>query len=189
MAVEFRSEVAADRPAVWRVLEAAFADEGPLICALVDRLRAHPCGRDGLGIVGVDNGQVVAHAMVTRGRLDALRSLVDVAVLSPVAVHPDQQGQGIGTALVRRGIEVAGAARFPALFLEGDPAFYGRVGFLAGRPLGLRKPSLRIPDDAFQVVLLPAYENWMTGTLVYPDPFWDLDCVGLRDPALPAPDG
>jgi putative acetyltransferase len=30
---------------------------------------------------------------------------------------------------------------------------------------------------------LPAYEPWMTGTLVYADPFWRLDCVGLRHPA------
>ena len=32
-----------------------------------------------------------------------------------------------------------------------------------------------------QVALLPAYEPWMTGTLVYSEPFWAHDCVGLRD--------
>jgi putative acetyltransferase len=39
---------------------------------------------------------------------------------------------------------------------------------------------LRIPEPAFQVVKLPSYEPWMTGTLVYSRVFWDLDCVGLR---------
>jgi putative acetyltransferase len=34
-------------------------------------------------------------------------------------------------------------------------------------------------------VVLPAREDWMTGALVYSEPFWALDCVGLRDP-LPA---
>lgn len=43
-------------------------------------------------------------------------------------------------------------------------------------------PSLRMPDAAFQVARLPAYEPWMTGTLVYSETFWALDCVGLRDP-------
>ncbi|HET7305799.1 MAG TPA: hypothetical protein VFJ12_14755 [Segeticoccus sp.] len=39
-------------------------------------------------------------------------------------------------------------------------------------------------SPAFQVRRLPAHEPWMTGTLVYPDVFWELDCVGLReDPA------
>jgi putative acetyltransferase len=30
-------------------------------------------------------------------------------------------------------------------------------------------------------VLRSTYEPWMTGTLVYPEVFWALDCVGLRD--------
>ena len=41
---------------------------------------------------------------------------------------------------------------------------------------------LRIPDAAFQVMRLPAYEPWMTGTLVYSEAFWRHDCVGRRDP-------
>lgn len=45
----------------------------------------------------------------------------------------------------------------------------------------VRRPSLRIPVPALMVCELPAYEPWMTGTLVYGEPFWRLDCVGLRD--------
>jgi putative acetyltransferase len=48
--------------------------------------------------------------------------------------------------------------------------------------LGLRKASLRIPDGAFQAIRLPEYEPWMTGTLVYAEPFWRHDAVGLRTP-------
>jgi len=55
-------------------------------------------------------------------------------------------------------------------------------GFLAGFDLGFRCPSLRIPEPAFQAVLLPAYEPWMTGTHVYAEAFWRHDAVGLRDP-------
>jgi putative acetyltransferase len=46
--------------------------------------------------------------------------------------------------------------------------------------VGFRRPSLRIPEVAFQAVLLPAHEPWMTGTFVYPDVFWRHDAVGLR---------
>jgi putative acetyltransferase len=66
------------------------------------------------------------------------------------------------------------------VFLEGAPAYYGPRGFGGGAGLGFRAPSLRIPEAAFQVAVLPGYEPWMTGTLVYSAPFWDLDCVGLR---------
>jgi len=70
----------------------------------------------------------------------------------------------------------------PAVFLEGSPVYYPRFGFTPAGPLGFRKPSLRIPDAAFQTVTLPAYEPWMTGTLVYADTFWRHDAVGIRDP-------
>ena len=69
----------------------------------------------------------------------------------------------------------------PVVFLEGNPGYYSRLGFVGGAQQGFRKPSLRIPDAAFQAVRLPAHESWMTGTLVYSEPFWRLDAVGLRD--------
>ena len=70
----------------------------------------------------------------------------------------------------------------PLVFLEGDPRYYSRLGFTPGASGGFRKPSLRIPDGAFQFAALAAYEPWMTGTLVYSATFWAHDCVGLRDP-------
>jgi putative acetyltransferase len=71
----------------------------------------------------------------------------------------------------------------PIVFLEGDPGFYGVRGFEPATPAGFRSPSLRIPEPAFQVARLSAYRPWMTGTLVYSEPFWAFDCVGLRQPA------
>ena len=58
----------------------------------------------------------------------------------------------------------------PLVFLEGSPTYYARFGFRPALEQGFRKPSLRIPDAGFQVFLLPAYEPWMTGTLVYSEP-------------------
>jgi len=63
-----------------------------------------------------------------------------------------------------------------------SPRYYRERGFEAAGPAGFRSPSLRIPDEAFQVVRLSAYEPWMTGTFVYAETFWKHDCVGLRDP-------
>ncbi len=48
----------------------------------------------------------------------------------------------------------------------------------------LERPSRRIPEPACQVRLLSRHEPWMTGRLVYPDVWWRLDLVGLRDPDL-----
>ena len=95
---------------------------------------------------------------------------------------PRHQRRGIGSALIRHGLaEVRRLPRESLVFLEGAPGLYARFGFEPGEPIGFRRPSLRIPEQAFQVVRMPSWEVWMTGTLVYSRVFWDLDCVGLRD--------
>ena len=113
--------------------------------------------------------------------VDAPSRLVSVEILGPIGVRPDAQGKGVATALIQRGLEFLSARQVPAVFLEGDPGFYRRLGFMPAGTPGFRKPSLRIPDVAFQVITFPSYEPWMTGTLVYPEPFWRHDSVGLRD--------
>lgn len=90
------------------------------------------------------------------------------------------QGKGVAAALIGRGLELLDSLGVPAVFVEGDPGYYRRRGFVPARPLGVRKASLRIPDAAFQMMTLSAHEPWMTGTLVYPNAFWRHDAVGLR---------
>ena len=68
----------------------------------------------------------------------------------------------------------------PCFSSRDTPAYYSRLGFESGRGHGFTQPSVRIPDAAFQVVLLPAYEAWMSGALVYNEVFWAYDSVGLR---------
>jgi putative acetyltransferase len=107
---------------------------------------------------------------------------VDVQVLSPVAVLPERQRQGVGSAMIRRGLEIIAELDVPVVFVEGPPAYYSRLGFATAAGQGFRKPSLRIPDEAFQAIRLPAHESWMSGTLVYSETFWRHDAVGLRNP-------
>jgi putative acetyltransferase len=119
--------------------------------------------------------------------LDAPRELVPALVLSPLGVRVAYHHRGIGSRLVRAALEAAEAALAPLVFLEGDPAYYGRLGFRAGSELGLRRPSLRIPEPGFQAALLSRHAPWMTGTMVYPDVWWRHDAVGLREPQQGGP--
>ncbi|WP_251041887.1 GNAT family N-acetyltransferase [Arthrobacter sp. ISL-30] len=170
-----------DFAAVDEVEQEAFGDHGTLVVNLIHALRPVGSERGGLELVAEDDdGRVVGHVLFSAGLLDAPSRLVPVQVLSPIAVSPDRQGMGIGKQLITHGAQILGARRVPAIFLEGDPGFYSRVGFVQAGDRGFRKPSLRIPDEAFQLLPLPAFEPWMSGTLVYADPFWTLDAVGLR---------
>jgi putative acetyltransferase len=180
--VNLKSRVALleDAAAVRRVVEAAFGpDEGPTVARLVAAL--DDAGATRASIVVEDAGEVVGHVQLSRSWVDARASLGEVLVLSPLSVVPDRQRQGIGKALLTAALAAAARLDAPAVFLEGDPGYYRARGWSAAGPLGFTAPSARIPGPAFQVTLLPSYEPWMTGALVYCDPFWALDCVGLRD--------
>lgn len=180
--VELRAERSTDEAAVRDLHLEAFGDHGTVVADLVEALRDQVTPDDGVSLVAVDGDQdVVGHVMFTRSLLDAPRRLVEVQVLSPVAVLPARQGQGVGAALIDAGLRLMVERSVPVVFLEGDPGYYSRLGFAAGAPQGFRKPSLRIPDPAFQALRLPDHEPWMTGTLVYSETFWRLDAVGLRE--------
>jgi putative acetyltransferase len=172
-----------DQAPIRRVVAAAFgAEQGPGVVRLLDALDR--AGHTRADLVANEDGEVVGHVRLSRSWVDARRALVEVLVLSPLSVVPHRQGSGVGTALVAAALEQAVRLGAPAVFLEGAPSYYGARGFTRGSRLGFGRPSVRIPDRAFQVALLPAHEEWMSGALVYCDPFWAEDCVGLRDPLL-----
>ena len=174
---------AGDAAPVLDLTRAAFGDQGDhvveLLQAVLDERGPAAALRASLVARGED-GDVVGHLVLTRGWVDADRRLVELLVLSPLSVRPDRQRRGTGRALVEAAAAEAERLGAPLLLLEGDPAYYGRLGFEAAHRYGLERPSVRIPGAACQVRLLPVHEPWMTGRLVYPDVFWRYDAVGLR---------
>lgn len=180
--VAIRREDPSDISAVREVHSAAFEWHEQVV-DLLDALRSAPGAFDCLAAVACVGEQVVGHVMLSPCRLDAPRRIVDVVALSPIGVQPEYQGRGIGTDLITYALSAADSMQVPFIFLEGDPDYYGGRGFERADRIGLRSPSLRIPDESFQVTTLSAYQPWMTGTFVYSETFWALDCVGLREPA------
>ncbi len=180
--VEVREAGDVDTPAVESVVEAAFGDKGAAVNDVMARLR----GVEDMAVelVAVLDDEVVGCVALSRAWVDARERLVEVLVLSPLAVAPDVQGRGVGTTLLAAVPEVAQRLGAPLVFLEGAPGYYGPRGWERASDHGLERPSTRIPDPACQVLLLPGHEAWMTGRLVYPDVWWRLDLVGLRDPEL-----
>ena len=175
-----REQRADDSAQVRTVIDRAFVDD-PLVAPLDDDL-ATMLGT--AAFVAEVEGQVVGHVRLTWCWIDAEDALVDALVLSPLSVDPRVQRSGVGRALVARAVERADELGSPAVFLEGDPAYYSRLGFRPAAELGVTPASRRVPAAAFQAVRFAAFEPWMTGTLVYPDVFWRHDAVGLRGAVL-----
>ena len=63
---------------------------------------------------------------------------------------PEHQRQGIGSALVRRAVELAQERGASAVFVLGASHYYGRLGFDAAAPLGWRC-TYEAPEPAFRV--------------------------------------
>ncbi|MEM1335703.1 MAG: N-acetyltransferase, partial [Actinomycetota bacterium] len=149
---------------------------------LLDELRNSWCWDDELSFVAVHDDELVGQVLYTQAWLDDPERLEPVLVLSPVGVRPDLQRQGVGSRLIRESLATLAERPDWLVFLEGSPAYYPRLGFRPAVDLGFEKPSVRIPDAAFQVTSLRAGGAAVTGRLIYPDAFWRTDSVGLREP-------
>ena len=164
------------------VVAAAFTDSGETVANLVLLLRKLWDAGRGFELIAASDAGILGHVGFTRGYLDCLDRLRHVLVLSPLAVKPEFQTHGIGSALVRAGLAEATRQGFDLVFLEGAPRLYPKLGFVDGGAEGFGKPSERIPDRAFQVYFLTEAGRSLSGRLIYPEVFWECDCVGLRDP-------
>ncbi|MCX4745136.1 N-acetyltransferase [Kitasatospora sp. NBC_01287] len=160
-----RVEEPGDAPAIRRVHMAAFP--GPEEADLVDALRRDPAWLPALSLVAVDEGGlVVAHALLTRLRIGDGQGLA----LAPVAVAPEWQRRGVGKRVVRAALEAAEQAGERLVVVLGDPGYYGRFGFTPAAEYGVSGPY-EVPDEVFQVLALPAYDDAPRGHCAYPEPF------------------
>jgi len=165
-----RPEAPEDFPAIRTVQVAAFGEDR--VADGVDRIRESWIYRPALSLVAVSDGAVVGHVMITGCTLTGETGERAVAMLTPLGVLPEHQRRGIGSALVRAGLAGAGQAGEPFVVLEGSPAYYGALGFVAARDHGI---EMQLPDwappEAGQVHLLPAYDPadaTLRGAISYP---------------------
>jgi putative acetyltransferase len=149
-----RSEERKDWAAVHAVNESAFGT--PAEANLVDALRdqAQPI----VSLVGEDtsayDGIIVGHIMFSPVSLPGHPALRMMG-LAPMAVAPAHQRNGIGSALVRAGLEQCRKLGFGAVVVLGHPAYYPRFGFAPSTRFGIGC-EYDVPEEVFMVVELDA---------------------------------
>lgn len=145
--ITIRAERAGDVPAVRRLNELAFGQ--PEEAALVDALRA--AADPHVSLVAADGDQIVGHIFfspVSIGPDDGA-----AMGLAPMAVLPERQRRGVGSMLVRAGLEECRRIGRDAVVVLGHPEYYPRFGFRRASRLGLRC-EYAVPDEAFMAVEL-----------------------------------
>jgi putative acetyltransferase len=160
-----RGEFPEDRAAIRFVNEETFGrrDEADL----VDGLRNQ--GVVLASFVAEVEKRVVGHILFSRMSIETTGEPVSAVALAPVAVLPEQQGQGIGGKLIRHGLDWLRAQGEQVVIVLGHPKYYPRFGFSTDKASSLASP---FPPEAFMAIELSAGAlDGVHGKVRYPDAF------------------
>jgi putative acetyltransferase len=162
-----RPEEPRDHERVFAVQAAAFGR--PAEAELVNALRAGVS--PAISLVAELDGVVIGHVFFSPVTVEGAAASGPFGALAPVGVDPAQQGRGVGAALVRAGLAACPRVGWRAVFLLGNPAYYGRFGFTLAAPRGIHYESAAF-DRAFQALeLAPEALRDVQGFVRYPAAF------------------
>ena len=167
--ITIRPEATEDYAAIREVNTLAFGRE--VEARLVENLRRLPDFIPELSLVGIEAGQVVGHILFSPLVIETQEGAVPAVALATLAVRPEFQNQGIGSELVRVGLEKCRNLGHRIVVVIGHPKYYPRFGFSPARAQGLEVP-FPVPDEAFLALeLVPGALDGVAGMVKYPPPF------------------
>lgn len=161
--IEIRPSRPEDMASIEKLYPAAFPEEDLL--PLVRQLLTEESGI--LSLVAEAGDAAAGHILFTLCAIAG--SDARAALLAPLAVAPEWQRKGIGSALIREGLirlERDGVAH---VYVLGDPAYYGRSGF---KPETGVAPPYPLPEEyreAWQSLGLGSAPPPVHGKLKLPD--------------------
>ena len=159
-----RPERPQDKVAIFALNQQAFKrqEEGRLVDALRDQ--ASPL----VSLVAIADKAVIGHIMFSPVTVEHARRAPDLMMgLAPMAVLPRHQGKGVGSLLVRRGLDACRDVGCGAVVVLGHPSYYPRFGFVRASQFNLRC-EYPVPEDVFMAIeLMPCALDGCQGLVKY----------------------
>jgi putative acetyltransferase len=160
-----RQERPDDERELAALIDAAFEDRATSV--FTARIRASAGYVPELTVVAEEDGELLGFTMLSYVRAGKH----DVLILTPMAVRPDRQREGIGKRVVQAAIAAAEARGESVVLVEGVPSYYPQFGFRSASELGFGRPDARIPEAAWMALPLTAWDPAIAAPVVYPDFF------------------
>lgn len=168
-ASEIMIRIEAETPPRFAEIQSLLVDAfgGPDEAGLVDDLRRS--GDVVCALAAVDETGVAGHVVFSRLTVEIDGNPIQGVALAPLAVRPDCRNRGVGADLVLSGLDICRSLDYGLAVVVGDPAYYGRFGFLADIAGGLRSvfagPYLQV------LALSSGALGSGQGTITYAPPF------------------
>jgi putative acetyltransferase len=166
--IEIREEIPQDIDAIRAINEQAFGQ--PQEANIVDKLRANCDGL--LSLVALKDDKIIAHILFSPVTIEGIFGMLKGMGLAPMAVLPEFQRKGVGSKLIRAGMEILKKSGFPFVIVLGHPEYYPRFGFEPASRYGIKSQWEGIPDPAFMILWLDkTITNHVSGVAKYRDEF------------------
>ncbi|MFC2071801.1 GNAT family N-acetyltransferase [Chloroflexota bacterium] len=144
-----RPETPENEAAIRHVNEEAFGDTEE--AGLVEKLRSHQAII--LSLVAIDGDRVVGHILFSPVIVESESQSFYAVGLGPMAVLPLHQKRGVGSELVRTGLEECRRLGHEVVVVLGHPDYYPRFGFVPASTYGIRC-EYDVPNEVFMVLEL-----------------------------------
>ena len=165
-----REETPQDHEAIREVNRLAF--DGDAEVRLIDRLRAD--GDVVLSLVAQIDGEVVGHILFSKLESKTTGRGIKAVALAPMAVSPEFQERGIGTAMIERGLALCRERGYTVVVVLGHPDYYPRFGFSREKAQALESPYSELGEAYMALELVPGALDGVSGTVRYAAAFADL---------------
>ena len=163
-----RQEIPEDIRDIHALNEKAFG--APEEANIIDKLRDTCEGL--ISLVAIEMEKIVGHILFSPATIEGKHGVVKGMGLAPMAVLPEIQRQGIGSQLVKRGVEYLMKTPCPFIIVLGHPEFYPRFGFEIASQYGIKCQWEGVPDEAFMILWLDkSMMNKVSGVGRYKEEF------------------
>ena len=153
--------------------------DGTDVIELIREIRTGKYYIPELSFVAELDGKLVGHFMFSHFPLsssakqaDYDKSIIktDTVMLAPVAVHADYLRQGIGLTMLKLGIQKVKEMGYKGIQVEGNPAFYNKLGFETSSKYNIYPTSgwpLERPECMMYMENYPGSLKGISGYVIY----------------------